>query len=55
MHTLLCVCVCVCVSDLCSVRDGPVTDREDVIRNPAHPGDLYDNNQWVTPQILTVI
>ncbi|KAM8751217.1 ovochymase-2 [Acanthopagrus schlegelii] len=33
------------LSNLCSVRDGPVTDREDVIRNPAHPGDLYDNNQ----------
>ncbi|XP_030280894.1 ovochymase-2 [Sparus aurata] len=33
------------LSNLCSVRDGPITDREDVIRNPARPGDLYDNNQ----------
>ncbi|XP_076588628.1 ovochymase-2, partial [Chaetodon auriga] len=32
-------------SKLCSVRDGPVTDSEGVIRNPAHPGDHYDNNQ----------
>ncbi|XP_073327978.1 ovochymase-2 [Pagrus major] len=41
----VCVCVCVHVSDLCSVRDGHVTDSEDVIRNPARPGDHYDNNQ----------
>ncbi|XP_038561163.1 ovochymase-2 isoform X1 [Micropterus salmoides] len=31
--------------ELCSMRDGPVTDRVGVIRNPAHPGDHYDNNQ----------
>ncbi|XP_040893636.1 ovochymase-2 isoform X2 [Toxotes jaculatrix] len=30
---------------LCSVRDGPVTDSEGVIRNPALPGDHYDNNE----------
>lgn len=35
----------VCVSGLCSLRDGPVTDSEGVIRNPAYPGDHYDNNQ----------
>ncbi|XP_045904656.1 ovochymase-2 isoform X5 [Micropterus dolomieu] len=33
------------LSKLCSMRDGPVTDRVGVIRNPAHPGDHYDNNQ----------
>ncbi|XP_034542175.1 ovochymase-2 [Notolabrus celidotus] len=32
-------------SNLCSVRDGPVTDREGVIRNPALHGNHYDNNQ----------
>ncbi|KAI3371683.1 hypothetical protein L3Q82_024252, partial [Scortum barcoo] len=32
-------------SKLCSVRDGPVTDSEGVIRNPALPGNHYDNNQ----------
>ncbi|KAE8295831.1 Ovochymase-2 [Larimichthys crocea] len=30
---------------LCSVRDGPVNDSDGVIRNPAHPGDHYDDNQ----------
>uniref|UniRef100_UPI003AACEE47 ovochymase-2 n=1 Tax=Centroberyx gerrardi TaxID=166262 RepID=UPI003AACEE47 len=42
--------VCVCVSGLCSVSDGPVTDSEGVIRNPALPGHRYDNNElcsWV--------
>lgn len=34
-----------CVPGLCSLRDGPVTDSEGVIRNPARPGDRYDNNQ----------
>ncbi|XP_049430393.1 ovochymase-2 isoform X1 [Epinephelus fuscoguttatus] len=34
------------LSKLCSVRDGPVADSEGVIRNPALPGDHYDNNQW---------
>ncbi|XP_037623617.1 ovochymase-2 [Sebastes umbrosus] len=33
------------LSKLCSVRDGPVTDSGGVIRNPALPGDRYDNNQ----------
>ncbi|KAE8295803.1 Ovochymase-2 [Larimichthys crocea] len=32
-------------STLCSVRDGPVNDSDGVIRNPAHPGDHYDDNQ----------
>uniref|UniRef100_UPI0037E79510 ovochymase-2 n=1 Tax=Semicossyphus pulcher TaxID=241346 RepID=UPI0037E79510 len=41
----VCVCVCVCVSDLCSMRDGPVTESEGVIRNPALRGSHYDNNQ----------
>ncbi|XP_074533293.1 ovochymase-2 [Halichoeres trimaculatus] len=35
-------------SNLCSVRDGPVTDREGVIRNPSLSGDHYDNNQLCT-------
>ncbi|KAM3609502.1 uncharacterized protein V6R79_015928 [Siganus canaliculatus] len=30
---------------LCSVKDGPVSHSEGVIRNPAHLGDHYDNNQ----------
>ncbi|XP_075898734.1 ovochymase-2 [Nelusetta ayraudi] len=30
---------------LCSLRDGPVTDSEGVIRNPAHCSDRYGNNQ----------
>lgn len=38
-------CVCVCVCGLCSVTDGPLTGSEGVIRNPAHPGVRYDNNQ----------
>ncbi|XP_044050792.1 ovochymase-2 isoform X2 [Siniperca chuatsi] len=33
------------LSKLCSMTDGPVTDSEGVIRNPALPGDHYDNNQ----------
>nr|XP_046250893.1 ovochymase-2 [Scatophagus argus] len=33
------------LSGICSVRDGPVTDSEGIIRNPTHPGDHYDNNQ----------
>ncbi|XP_029992705.1 ovochymase-2 [Sphaeramia orbicularis] len=32
-------------SRLCSVKDGSVTDIEGVIRNPALPGDCYDNNE----------
>ncbi|XP_068168161.1 ovochymase-2 [Antennarius striatus] len=32
-------------SRLCSVKDGPITNSEGVIRNPAFPGDRYDNNQ----------
>ncbi|XP_041853104.1 ovochymase-2 isoform X2 [Melanotaenia boesemani] len=32
-------------SRLCSVKDGPVSDMEGVIRNPSLPGDHYDNNQ----------
>ncbi|XP_069383825.1 ovochymase-2 isoform X3 [Paralichthys olivaceus] len=32
-------------SGLCSVSDGPVNDSEGVIRNPALPGDRYDNNE----------
>ncbi|XP_070763178.1 ovochymase-2 [Enoplosus armatus] len=50
LREVLCVCVCVCVSELCSMRDGPVPDSEGVIRNPALPGDHYDNNQlcvWI--------
>uniref|UniRef100_G3ND26 Ovochymase 2 n=1 Tax=Gasterosteus aculeatus TaxID=69293 RepID=G3ND26_GASAC len=30
---------------LCGVRDGRVTGREGLLRNPALPGDRYDNNQ----------
>ncbi|XP_062245630.1 ovochymase-2 [Platichthys flesus] len=33
------------LSGLCSVSDGPVIDSEGVIRNPALPGDGYDNNE----------
>ncbi|KAL6107400.1 ovch2 [Pungitius sinensis] len=33
------------LSDLCSVRDGRVTGSEGLLRNPALPGDHYDNNQ----------
>ncbi|XP_077953719.1 ovochymase-2-like isoform X3 [Gasterosteus aculeatus] len=32
-------------SGLCGVRDGRVTGREGLLRNPALPGDRYDNNQ----------
>ncbi|TDH09242.1 hypothetical protein EPR50_G00084730 [Perca flavescens] len=32
-------------SKLCSVRDGHVTASKGVFRNPALPGDHYDNNQ----------
>ncbi|XP_029379594.1 ovochymase-2 isoform X2 [Echeneis naucrates] len=32
-------------SRLCSVSDGPVTDSEGVIRNPALPTDHYGNNE----------
>ncbi|XP_063732702.1 ovochymase-2 [Eleginops maclovinus] len=34
------------LSNLCSVRDGPVTDSDGVIRNPSLLGHPYDNNQW---------
>ncbi|XP_054862457.1 ovochymase-2 [Amphiprion ocellaris] len=30
---------------LCSVIDGSVSEREGLIRNPAHPAGCYDNNQ----------
>ncbi|XP_044212979.1 ovochymase-2 [Thunnus albacares] len=33
------------LSSLCSVKDGPVTDSEGVIRNPALPGDHYEDNE----------
>ncbi|XP_026222382.1 ovochymase-2 [Anabas testudineus] len=32
-------------SRLCSVRDGSVTDIDRIIRNPALPGNHYDNNE----------
>ncbi|XP_016530031.1 ovochymase-2 isoform X3 [Poecilia formosa] len=32
-------------SGLCSVTDGPVSDSEGLIRNPAFPDTYYDNNQ----------
>ncbi|XP_045072868.1 ovochymase-2 [Coregonus clupeaformis] len=34
-------------SRLCSVRDGPVSGSEGLIRNPSLPGHLYNNNEWV--------
>ncbi|KAM7396263.1 hypothetical protein PAMP_019320 [Pampus punctatissimus] len=33
------------LSRLCSVRDGPVTDSEGIIRNPALPADHYEDNE----------
>nr|XP_020460110.1 ovochymase-2-like isoform X2 [Monopterus albus] len=33
-------------SRLCRVTDGLVTDREGIIRNPAFPGDHYNNNEF---------
>ncbi|XP_062419046.1 ovochymase-2 [Pungitius pungitius] len=33
------------LSELCSVRDGRVTGSEGSLRNPALPGDHYNNNQ----------
>ncbi|CAK6969951.1 ovochymase-2 [Scomber scombrus] len=33
------------LSRLCGVRDGPVTDSEGMISNPALPGDHYEDNE----------
>lgn len=34
--------------DRCSVADGVVPESKGIIRNPAHLGQSYNNNEWVT-------